>query len=119
MTRIAIKDRNIVAFYKRIIENEVEDEEYDINNVHVTEVEKMLGIYLSEDAVEELNVFVKTNSTNECASAKKCTKINNMRDFASTNDCTEIESTNDCAGTKCTEINSAKNHGKCKRHWDK
>ena len=45
-------------------------------------------------------------------------KRNSMRDFASTNDCTEIESTNDCAGTKRTEINSAKNHGKCKRHWD-
>ena len=57
VTRIEQKGRNIIALYKRIIDNKVEDEEFDINSVHVAEIKKMLGVHLSEDDVEKLRII--------------------------------------------------------------
>ena len=57
VTRISQKGRKIIAFFKRIIEGEVAEDEFDDKGIHVAEIEKMLDIYLSEDAVDELNMM--------------------------------------------------------------
>ena len=75
VTRISQKGRNIIAFLKRIIEGEVEENEFDKKGIHVVNVEKMLGIYLSEDAVDELNAFIE--SSTKVIDAKNKNKSNN------------------------------------------
>ena len=71
VTRISQKGRNIIAFFKRIIEGEVEEDEFDDKEIHVAEVEKILGIYLSEDAVDELNMFIESSTRLNSAENKK------------------------------------------------
>ena len=62
VTRISQKGRNIIAFFKRIIEGEVAEDEFDDKGIHVAEIEKLLDIYLSENAVDELNMFVEKST---------------------------------------------------------
>ena len=120
VTRIEQKGRNIIALYKRIIDNKVEDEEFDINGVHVAEIEKMLGVYLSEDAIEELNVFIEARTkstkggasttdstlklmkyTTDCVDTKDSIKMmNSMNKHDSTMDSTYLSSESKLIGTK-------------------
>ena len=60
-----------VLLKKRILEGEVEEDEFDDKEIHVAEVEKMLGIYLSEDAMDELNMFIESSTRLNSAENKK------------------------------------------------
>ena len=62
VTRIDTYRGNIVAYVKRIINNIVENEEHSC--VHVAEVEKLLGTYLSENELNEIKLCL-SNKENE------------------------------------------------------
>jgi hypothetical protein len=64
VTRIVtVKGRNIVAYFKRIINGNPEEEEYDF--IHVAEVEKMMGTYLEAEDDENINALLEDASTYE------------------------------------------------------
>ena len=112
------------SLHKRIIEDKVEDEEFNTNSIQVTKVKKMFGVYLSEDAVEELNFFIETvlKSTKEGASTKDCTlkSMEYTMDSVDTKDSIRkwipwIIMIRRCRRTKCLHRSSNKKHeGRCK-----
>ena len=58
VTRIVtVQGRNIVAYFKRIINGIPEDDEYDF--IHVAEVERMMGTYLEPEEDERVNSFLE------------------------------------------------------------
>jgi hypothetical protein len=59
---VTVQGRNIVAYFKRIINGIPEEEEYDF--IHVAEVERMLGTYLEPEEDENVNSFLEYNSDN-------------------------------------------------------
>jgi hypothetical protein len=54
VTRIDTYRGNIVAYVKRILNDTVEDEEH--SSIHVAEVEKLIGTYLSENELSEIKL---------------------------------------------------------------
>ena len=85
VTRITTKAaRNIVAYFKRIINGIPEENEYDY--IHVAEVEKMMGTYLEPEIDENVNSFIENSKENggsmhkDRAGSPACVRIENSED---------------------------------------
>jgi hypothetical protein len=58
VTRISTYKGNIDAYVKRIINDTIEDEEH--SSIHVAEVEKLIGTYLSENELSEIKLGLQS-----------------------------------------------------------